>query len=179
MIFAVLTVLTAAQTAPPAAVGPRREGPPIMSPLVAETIPMGGATDAEKSVRALERAWLDAYEDRDEAAMDRIVAEDFVLINPDGRRRTKAGVIRQIVRARANPSATVRFCTHDVLSRAFGDTVVLNGVVVMERTRDGQVVRSANLYTDTYVRTGGRWQVAASQLADRAVGEGQACPPRR
>ena len=35
-------------------------------------------TNAEEEVRKLERQWLDAYEQHDAEAMERIVADDFI-----------------------------------------------------------------------------------------------------
>lgn len=41
-------------------------------------------------IKQLNRQWLDAIVQEDSAALGRILADDFVLINPGGMRRTKA-----------------------------------------------------------------------------------------
>ena len=42
------------------------------------------------TITQLNRLWLDAIVQTDSATLDRILADDFVLINPGGIRRTKA-----------------------------------------------------------------------------------------
>ena len=118
-------------------------------------------------VKALERAWLDAYEQFDAAAMDRIVADDFRITFPDGSRQDKAQLLAMI-RAPRDPSAAhLRFFTEEVEAKSRGDLVVLSGVVVTETTpRGGTPTRERSRYTDTYVRRDGRWQVLASHLSN-------------
>jgi uncharacterized protein (TIGR02246 family) len=125
-----------------------------------------GAGTAEAEVRKLEREWLDAYEKRDAAAMDRIVADDFTITFPNGAVQTKAQLMAGIKRPRKEGQPAPRFFTEDVRARAYGDTVVLIGKVVTEVTRDGKAVREESRYTDTYVKRGGRWQVVASHLSN-------------
>lgn len=123
-------------------------------------------TESERTVRALERAWLDAYEQLDSTAMKRIVADDFLITFPDGSTQTKARILADLEASRARPSGT-RFRTERVSSRAYGnDVVVLTGVVVTISTRGGRTVEERSRYTDTYVRRAGRWQVVASHLSN-------------
>jgi uncharacterized protein (TIGR02246 family) len=126
------------------------------------------APDAVAQVRQLEREWLDAYEKRDGAAMQRIVADDFTIVYPGGTRQNKAEVLAALERSRASGSPAPHFNTEDVQARASGDTVVLTGRVITRRTgADGTESRQESHYTDTYVRRDGRWQVAASILTAR------------
>lgn len=118
---------------------------------------------AEQEVRRLEREWLDAYEKNDAEAMDRIVAEGFTITFPNGSVQTKAQLMGFIRAPRKGPPP--KFHTEAVESRAYGDTVILTGRVVGEYQQDGKTVREVSRYTDTYVRTGGRWQVVASHLS--------------
>lgn len=123
-------------------------------------------TRAEEEVRKLERRWLDAYEQNDPEAMDRIVADDFTITFPNGAMQTKPQLMAMIKAPRRTSAPKMRFRTEDVRSRAYGDTVILLGKVVSEYERDGKAVREASRYTDTYVRRGGRWQVVASHLSN-------------
>jgi uncharacterized protein (TIGR02246 family) len=116
-------------------------------------------------VRSLERAWLDAYEQRDEAAMNRIVAADFVITFPDGSRQTKAEIISSL--RMAGRSNGPKFHTENVQARVYGDTVILSGRVVTESYREGKLSSTQKQrYTDTYVKLNGRWQVVASHLSN-------------
>jgi uncharacterized protein (TIGR02246 family) len=122
---------------------------------------------AEQSVRALERAWLDAYEQLDTVAMARIVADDFLITFPDGSTQTKAQILRAQRSQRSRPGPyTTRFHTENTTSRAYGKTVVLTGIVVTVWQRDGKPVEDRSTYTDTYVERDGKWQVVASHLSN-------------
>jgi uncharacterized protein (TIGR02246 family) len=123
-------------------------------------------TRAEEEVRALERRWLDAYEQKDSEAMDRIVAEDFVITFPNGGMQTKPQLMAMIKAPRRASETRMRFHTEDVRSRAYGDTVILIGRVITQYEREGKTVKEQSRYTDTYVRRDGRWQVVASHLSN-------------
>lgn len=121
---------------------------------------------AEEEVRRLEREWLDAYEQHDRGAMDRIVADDFTITFPNGAMQTKPQLMKMVKSPRRPGQPRMRFYTEDVRSRAYGGTVILTGRVVTEYEREGKAVREQSRYTDTYVRRDGRWQVVASHLSN-------------
>jgi ketosteroid isomerase-like protein len=122
-------------------------------------------TPAETEVRQLERAWLDAYENFDAEAMDRIVADDFTITFPEGGVQTKPELMKQIRAPREKDAPPMKFVTENVQSRAYGETVILMGVVVTLFERDGKPARAESRYTDTYVKVGGSWKVVASHLS--------------
>jgi uncharacterized protein (TIGR02246 family) len=123
--------------------------------------------DPAQQVRQLEREWLDAYEKLDSAAMQRIVADDFTIVFPDGASQTKADILAMLERGRASNRPAPHFTTEDVQARAYGNTVILSGRVIMHRKGpDGTESRQESRYTDTYVRLDGRWQVVASHLSN-------------
>src|SRR5688500_11781220 len=105
-------------------------------------------TKAEEEVRRLERLWLDAYEQNDAAAMDRIVADDFTITFPNGGMQTKPQIMAMVRSPRR--AAPPRFRTEGVQSRAYGETVILIGKVISEYERDGKTSTEQSRYTDTY-----------------------------
>ena len=121
---------------------------------------------AELEVRKLEREWLDAYEQYDAAAMDRIVADDFTITFHNGGMQNKSQLMAGIKAPRREGGPTYKFHTEDVESRAYGDTVILTGRVVMLSRQGDKTNREEYRYTDTYVRRQGRWQVVASHLSN-------------
>jgi uncharacterized protein (TIGR02246 family) len=124
-------------------------------------------SDREREVRKLERAWLDAYEQNDVKAMDAIVADGFVITFADGKKQTKAEIIEMLKRSPATPNRGMKHRTEDVKAKVTGDTVVLSGRVVSEYVVDGKAVsKEEALYTDTYEKRGGKWQVVVSFLTD-------------
>ena len=121
---------------------------------------------AEDEVRKLERQWLDAYEQNNAEAMERIVADDFTITFPNGAIQTKPQLMAMIKSPRRAGQSRMKFSTEDVQSRAYGDTVILIGRVITEYERDGKTVKEQSRYTDTYVQRKGRWQVVASHLSN-------------
>ena len=134
--------------------------------LIGQTVQNNNSA-AEKEVRKLERAWLDAYEQHDAKAMEAIVADDFVITFPNGSQQTKPQIMNSVKTPR-NPANPVKFYTEEVQARVYGDTVILIGQVITEYRRNDQTVKEKSSYTDTYVRHNGRWQVAASHLSNAA-----------
>jgi ketosteroid isomerase-like protein len=120
-------------------------------------------SQSEQEVRKLEREWLDAYEQHDVAAMDRIVADDFKLTQ-SGAVQTKADILTALKIARDSGRPEPKLSTEDVQSRVEGDTVILTGRFIQRMERNGQTRTMEARYTDTYVKRSGRWQVVASQL---------------
>jgi len=121
----------------------------------------------EQEVRKLERAWLDAYEQRDQKAMNEIVADEFVITFPNGSTQTKPQLIESLKKPIKITKFSVKFYTEDVEARVFGDTVILRGRVITEAIREGaNVSKEESLYTDTYIKRNGRWQVVVSHLSN-------------
>jgi len=132
--------------------------------------PIGCATSspvgAEQQVRALEREWLDAYENRDPVAMDRILADGFTITYPNAAVQTKQDVVDYITRERDAKNLTPHFYTDSTIAHVYPGTVILTGLVITQRTRNGETTLSTQRYTDTYVYTDRHWQVAASHLSN-------------
>ena len=119
------------------------------------------------SVQKLERAWLDAYEQHDAKAMDAIVADDFTITFPDGSVQTKSQIMMLVKSPRRPDGPAMKFRTEKVEPRAYGDVVILVGIVITEHQRDGRTTsETRQRYTDTYVKRNGRWQVVASHLSE-------------
>lgn len=108
------------------------------------------------AVRQVETAWLASYAARDAGAMAAVLTDDFTITHPNANVETGRDVVAGIRRKAG--TAGPRFTTRDVAGRCFGDTVILTGWV-------GAAGSSEARYTDTYVRFGRRWKVAASHLS--------------
>jgi len=131
--------------------------------LLLTTFVNGQSDKSEQEVRKLERSWLDAYEKRDVAAMTAIVADDFTITFPDGSIQTKPQIIESLKRP---GGASMKFHTESVQSRAYGDTVILIGLVTSEWKQNDKPMADRSRYTDTYVKRNGKWQVVASHLSN-------------
>ncbi len=120
-----------------------------------------GAREIESELRARERAWLDAYQADDAAAMSELVADDFTIVYGDGRLVDKAETLGWLDPSRERLEGSGQW-TEDTTVRLYGDVAVLSGIYVSRRSARTPEERAR--YTDTWVRRDGRWQVVASQL---------------
>ena len=114
----------------------------------------------EQQVRQLEHEWIEAFLRGDTETLDRILADDFIFTDPEGRLLTKAEWIADVA------SGEVTFeSVHidDLQVRMYGDAAVANGrVTVKARSKEGGF-DGRYCYTDMYVKRGGRWQAVAEQ----------------
>ncbi len=123
-------------------------------------------TRSEKEVIKLERLWLDAYENCDAVAMQRIVADDFAITYPNGEVQIKSQII-DFLKSHTDPSKPApKYKTLEVESRAYGDIVILRGRLITEINRNGQIILERSRYTDVYHKLKGRWQVVTSHLSN-------------
>jgi ketosteroid isomerase-like protein len=142
----------------------------ILLILLATSAVAAAQPGAAQEVQKLERRWLDAYEQRDDKAMDLIVADDFTITFPDGSVLTKSQVMDSLKPTGQTNRPSVKFYTEGVQARIYGDTVILIGRVVAEYRRDGKTIgKEQQRYTDTYLKRKGRWQVVASHLSNDAA----------
>jgi ketosteroid isomerase-like protein len=114
----------------------------------------------EQELLALETAWDDAVVSKDTTALDRIIADDFVMIGADGTVSDR----RQLIAGIADPQLQIEpFQTEDVRVRIYGNVAVLTGRYSQRGRWKGQAYETAARYTDVYVRSGGRWRAVSAQ----------------
>jgi ketosteroid isomerase-like protein len=119
-------------------------------------------TDAAVSekLQAIEEDWLNAEKYHDAAAFEKIVADDWIAITPEGKSQTKAQRAVEIKTARTT-SATLG----DMKVRVFGDTAVVTGTDD-EMTAEGSKESSDHyVWTDVFLKRNGKWLAVASQTA--------------
>jgi ketosteroid isomerase-like protein len=121
-------------------------------------------TDSEAAVskilQAKEQEWLNAEKNHDAATFDKIVAYDWVAINPDGKRQTKGERAEEIKNAHTS-TATLG----DMKVRVFGDTAVVTGTDDEVTVENGKKSSEHYVWTDVFVKRNGDWLVVASQTA--------------
>jgi ketosteroid isomerase-like protein len=116
-----------------------------------------GQTSAERYIRESEAQWAESVATGDTAAIERILADDFIGTDPKGTLYDKATMIADTKDA---PKYFVSNHLDQVKIRFFGETAVAQGSESWER-RTGE--RGRFVWTDTWVRRNGRWQIVAAE----------------
>jgi hypothetical protein len=89
--------------------------------------------------------------------VERILADDFLGVDPKGTLYNKAKMIADTHNA---PQSFVSNRLNDVEVRFYGDTAIAQGDESWER-RSGE--RGRFVWTDTWIRRNGRWQIVAAE----------------
>lgn len=113
--------------------------------------------DAEQYIIQSERDWAESVASGDAKVIERILADDFIGVDPDGKQYDKKKMVED------TPNAPKEFASNHldhVKVRFYGDTAVAQGDETWER-RDGK--RGRFVWTDTWVKRNGKWQIVAAE----------------
>ena len=157
-------------TAPPlalpkqsvAAASPKTHIPSTLPPLHSPTLGAGGV-DAH-TVAALDTVYQKAVKANDIAIMDRILADDFVLVTDRGASLTKADLIKEAREKRTiYEHQEEEEGTQKV--RVWRDTAVVTALLRIKGTRDQNPFDYKVWFSETYVRTATGWRYVFGQAS--------------
>jgi ketosteroid isomerase-like protein len=121
-----------------------------------------GAPGVEDTVKALDTEYQRAVLRRDLKTMDRILADDFVLITGRGARYSKAEVMAEV----ASPELSYeRQEPSQQTVRVWGETAVVTALLLAQGTKQGKPFEYRLWYSDTYVRKAVGWRYVLGQAA--------------
>jgi ketosteroid isomerase-like protein len=118
-----------------------------------------GTAGAERYIKESERLWAESSANGDTALVERIVADDFLGVDPDGGFYDKA---KEIADTRESPKEFISNHVNEVKVRFYGDTAVAQGSESWVR-RTEKPLRGRYVWTDTWVRRNGKWQIVAAE----------------
>jgi ketosteroid isomerase-like protein len=114
----------------------------------------------EQQVTQLEHQSHEAFLQGDTETLGRILADDFIFTDPEGKLSTKAEWIADMTSGELT-FESVRI--DDLQVRLYGDAAVTLGRVAMKgQSKEGDF-SGQYCYTAMYVKRDGRWQVVAEQ----------------
>jgi ketosteroid isomerase-like protein len=113
--------------------------------------------ETERYILDSERQWAESVATGDTSAIERILADDFVGVDPKGRLYMKQQMIDE---TRNAPKHFVSNRLNDVKVRFYGETAIAQGSETWEK-RSGE--RGRFVWTDTWLQRNGRWQIVAAE----------------
>ncbi len=115
----------------------------------------------EEELLKLENEFARAVAGNDADALDRLLADDWIIVEPDGGIIDKArflGVIRSDALSHESMEST------DPKIRVYGNTAVVTGLTTSKGKFMGQDFTSCERATDIFVKQADRWQCVFTQL---------------
>jgi ketosteroid isomerase-like protein len=122
--------------------------------------------NSEQTLLQLERDWEQANAKNDVAALERILAPEFVNTGPDGILSTRADIF---ARRKSGQVKFTAFTQDDYKVQVIGDTAIVTGRSTSKSTRDGKDTSERDRFTDVFVHRNGRWQAVASHSSHLAT----------
>lgn len=115
----------------------------------------GGAP--QDAVVKLAKDWIEAEDRRDGAALDRLLAEDFVGTAPSGEKVTK----KMVVPDPQGRGGGLSFTGDDFVARVYGEMAVVTGNGTWKAREQGTLC-----FTLVFVKRQGRWQMVSAHVSN-------------
>jgi ketosteroid isomerase-like protein len=113
--------------------------------------------ETERYILDSERQWAESVATGDTSAIERILSDDFIGVDPKGRLYAKQEMIDE---TRNAPKYFVSNHRNDVKVRFYDKTAIAQGSETWEK-RSGE--RGRFVWTDTWLLRNGRWQIVAAE----------------
>jgi ketosteroid isomerase-like protein len=117
------------------------------------------AQNAVQEITSLENAWNNASQKYDIGWFERNLADSFHGTDEDGVVTDKATVISNV----KNKAGKIDSLSMENLKvQVYGDTAVATAMNVVKGIYKGKDVSGKYMFTDTWIKLGGRWQCVAT-----------------
>jgi ketosteroid isomerase-like protein len=115
----------------------------------------------EKELLKLENEFAGAVAGNNADALDRLLADDWIIVEPDGNIIDKARFLEVI---RSGALSHESMASTDLKVRVYGNTAVVTALTMSEGKFMGQDFTSCERATDIFVKQADRWQCVFTQL---------------
>jgi len=119
------------------------------------------ASDDINTVKKLNEDWIHSYPDKDTVTMARILADDLIMITPNGSRIGKQDILKNM----ASPSQQVKTSKVDKAEvRLVGNTALIFAEASFVTLDNGKETPGRTSYLDIYEKRHGRWVAIAAHV---------------
>ena len=115
----------------------------------------GGDSAVKETLIKMTKEWIDAERRKDGAALDRLLADDFVGIAPSGKVTKK-----MVVPDPKGPGGGLSFTGDDFVANIYGDMGIVFGNGTWTAQDQGTLC-----FTLAFVKRGERWQIVTIHLS--------------
>jgi ketosteroid isomerase-like protein len=124
--------------------------------------PAKAAKSSDQALQQRFREYSDALTKRDTATLDKIWANDYTFINPQGAMVTKA---ERMANIKSSATQFKAIAPQQEKVTVHGDVAIDIGRVTLEGTKySGQESSGEYRYMNVWRKTGGQWQMLANQI---------------
>lgn len=114
---------------------------------------------AEQYIKEGEKQWAESVASGDTSVIQRILADDFIGVDPDGNQYRKQKMVED---TRTAPTYFVSNRLNEVKVRFYGNTAVVQGDETWVR-RSGDPITARFVWTDTWIFRNNQWQIVAAE----------------
>jgi ketosteroid isomerase-like protein len=140
----------------------RRIKMPGMLALCAGMALAAAGGTAEDELKQIENDWSAAQRARDVVKLGEILADSWIGIGWDGQLSDRAKALEEL----KSPSNSLdSFQMGEMHVRIFGNTAIVTGTDVEKSKEHGKDSSGKYIWTDVFVKQGGKWKAVASQSA--------------
>jgi len=140
----------------------------FVAPIFSALLLASGSVCAADSARAsdeqqltkIENDWAISYVKRDTAFLQRIAADDFAFVGPDGNMVNKADYVKSIT----GDTVFTGFKIDDLKIRTYGDAAVVIGLATITAKTKGEDESGQYSFTDVFVKQKGEWKAVSGQV---------------
>jgi hypothetical protein len=113
----------------------------------------------EKEIIRLENNWAECFRTGNPSAAKQFIAEDFIGVSSKAVRYSKKEALKKIVESKR---VFRSFAAKDITVRIYGETAIAQGTDAWVLADKSQK-KGSSIWTDTWIRVNGQWQLVAAQ----------------
>jgi len=151
-LLAVITLLSYSCKQTPAGNHPSPTGNTSSQPL--------SDKETEKIIMGLEDQWAEALRTDNKALFDKILANNFTFIDPDGQVRDRASYLKD---RSVNDRQTDSFEIADLKVTPYGNAALVSGLSTAKEIRNGKIYRFRLRWKELWIQENGQWKVVSGQ----------------
>lgn len=118
------------------------------------------SSKTEQEILKIVQDWVEALKRNDGVALDRMLADDFHIIESDGRTRNKE---QELAPVKSGQTKFEHLAVEDVKVFLSGDTAIATGIGTYRGTSRGQAFAGRERFFDVYQKRKGQWKILASR----------------